>query len=265
MGSRRAAGPHAAARSGLDAIEHGAGLGSGRASSLPDFRAVCPQSATQAAATWRSGTRAAVRYHRSTSEALTQVGPTGTSRPLGASPCPPQRHETNRGRRYQQYQQPMGIPGAQHGIQNYPGAGWNAENSESNQEIRSVGWAVKRSCRKIKWCPGAESNHRHCDFQSHALPTELPGRTMSVQEAGCLAHGRRWIKPPPDREHGNGVFKRFARGRAAGLRPVPWAGLECGKRRSASGRDRLPGSAACRTASWLPRSAGCKLGRSMVA
>ncbi len=25
------------------------------------------------------------------------------------------------------------------------------------------------------WCPGAESNHRHCDFQSHALPTELPG------------------------------------------------------------------------------------------
>ena len=26
------------------------------------------------------------------------------------------------------------------------------------------------------WCPGAGSNHRHCDFQSHALPTELPGR-----------------------------------------------------------------------------------------
>ncbi len=25
------------------------------------------------------------------------------------------------------------------------------------------------------WCPGAGSNHRHCDFQSHALPTELPG------------------------------------------------------------------------------------------
>src|SRR5207248_4989335 len=25
------------------------------------------------------------------------------------------------------------------------------------------------------WCPGAESNHRHGDFQSPALPTELPG------------------------------------------------------------------------------------------
>ena len=30
--------------------------------------------------------------------------------------------------------------------------------------------------RQNQWCPGAESNHRHCDFQSHALPTELPGR-----------------------------------------------------------------------------------------
>ena len=27
----------------------------------------------------------------------------------------------------------------------------------------------------LKWCPGAESNHRHADFQSAALPTELPG------------------------------------------------------------------------------------------
>ena len=26
------------------------------------------------------------------------------------------------------------------------------------------------------WCPGAESNHRHEDFQSSALPTELPGQ-----------------------------------------------------------------------------------------
>ena len=27
----------------------------------------------------------------------------------------------------------------------------------------------------IKWWPGAESNHGHGDFQSPALPTELPG------------------------------------------------------------------------------------------
>ena len=26
-----------------------------------------------------------------------------------------------------------------------------------------------------KWCPGPESNQRHADFQSAALPTELSG------------------------------------------------------------------------------------------
>ena len=36
---------------------------------------------------------------------------------------------------------------------------------------------VKRSNVLEEWCPGTESNRRHCDFQSHALPTELPGRT----------------------------------------------------------------------------------------
>ena len=29
--------------------------------------------------------------------------------------------------------------------------------------------------RGKQWCPGADSNHRHADFQSAALPTELPG------------------------------------------------------------------------------------------
>ena len=28
---------------------------------------------------------------------------------------------------------------------------------------------------KYGWCPEAESNHRHEDFQSSALPTELSG------------------------------------------------------------------------------------------
>src|SRR5690606_4390113 len=29
--------------------------------------------------------------------------------------------------------------------------------------------------RPKQWCPGTESNRRHGDFQSPALPTELPG------------------------------------------------------------------------------------------
>ena len=31
------------------------------------------------------------------------------------------------------------------------------------------------------WCPGAESNHRHEDFQSSALPTELSGQRSAIK------------------------------------------------------------------------------------
>ncbi len=29
--------------------------------------------------------------------------------------------------------------------------------------------------QRVKWCPGAELNHRHEDFQSTALPLSYPG------------------------------------------------------------------------------------------
>jgi hypothetical protein len=32
-----------------------------------------------------------------------------------------------------------------------------------------------------EWCPEAESNHRHGDFQSPALPTELSGRFLLLR------------------------------------------------------------------------------------
>ena len=41
------------------------------------------------------------------------------------------------------------------------------------------------------WCPGAESNRRHEDFQSSALPTELPGRAKKsaiTLDYGCLVN-----------------------------------------------------------------------------
>ena len=40
----------------------------------------------------------------------------------------------------------------------------------------------------FKWCPGTESNRRHEDFQSSALPTELPGQkdfSYNLQCPGC--------------------------------------------------------------------------------
>ena len=44
-----------------------------------------------------------------------------------------------------------------------------------------------------KWWPGPESNQRHADFQSAALPTELPGRAW-VRREGAFA-GRLLDRP----------------------------------------------------------------------
>src|SRR5207249_3303465 len=44
--------------------------------------------------------------------------------------------------------------------------------------------AVRPGCGE--W-PGAESNCRHADFQSAALPTELPGRTYAGEELSGLS------------------------------------------------------------------------------
>ena len=43
-------------------------------------------------------------------------------------------------------------------------------------------------CEEVKWCPGADLNHRHEDFQSTALPLSYPGtgRRFGVVGRGCL-------------------------------------------------------------------------------
>src|SRR5437879_5111226 len=73
------------------------------------------------------------------------------------------------------------------------------------------------------WCPGAESNHRHCDFQSHALPTELPGR-----------------RGPP-----KGRAKQSARFIEAGFPPVQTSCWAVGKRSKRVFRWALTPSPAC--------------------
>src|SRR5690606_15244128 len=44
------------------------------------------------------------------------------------------------------------------------------------------------------WWPGAELNCRHCDFQSHALPTELPGQIedASAESVSGVASSGGW-------------------------------------------------------------------------
>lgn len=44
---------------------------------------------------------------------------------------------------------------------------------------------------KGKWCPGADSNHRHRDFQSRALPTELPGHVSIAIAKSQTTHTKR--------------------------------------------------------------------------
>src|SRR5437773_6964052 len=72
---------------------------------------------------------------------------------------------------------------------------------------------LKINAEKEGWCPGAELNHRHTDFQSVALPTELPGHGGGLIEMGA--------RP----------VQRIA---GSGSRPINAAGL--GSRRSAISR-----------------------------
>ena len=53
---------------------------------------------------------------------------------------------------------------------------WGGGKKESALVVIPRGDHTLRVQRTLRvWCPGAESNHRHADFQSAALPTELPG------------------------------------------------------------------------------------------
>ena len=44
----------------------------------------------------------------------------------------------------------------------------------TNQLLCQLSYTSVNKREVILWCLGAESNHRHEDFQSSALPTELP-------------------------------------------------------------------------------------------
>ena len=89
-----------------------------------------------------------------------------------------------------------------HGIATLKEDGWHIHCCTPDQDAPSAvnpdntpkpsavpaGRQRKNSKKRGKWCLGPESNQRHADFQSAALPTELPGLTeqapMGTMETG---------------------------------------------------------------------------------
>ena len=55
-------------------------------------------------------------------------------------------------------------------------------NRAAAHEFRKIPFGLQ------KWCPGAESNHRHEDFQSTALPLSYPGTEAAIgaRSGRCL-------------------------------------------------------------------------------
>ena len=112
--------------------------------------------------------------------------------------------------------------------------------------------------------PGADSNHRHADFQSAALPTELPGPIGQSSEAPSLppdggraaSMARPWLIEiaSPLSRLGSPCASNHRRLPLPRLRPAHRA-PHSGHR--ASGRDRYRRNASSRTACALP-SAACR-------
>ena len=63
-------------------------------------------------------------------------------------------------------------------------AGQSARRVPQNSRKLKASPANHQLSHWKKWCPGPELNQRHCDFQSHALPTELPGHLSAGRSPG---------------------------------------------------------------------------------
>ena len=63
---------------------------------------------------------------------------------------------------------------------------WSGRRDSNSRHPPWQGGTLPLSYYRIKWCLGAESNHRHVDFQSTALPTELPRHNGDPEGARTL-------------------------------------------------------------------------------
>ena len=60
------------------------------------------------------------------------------------------------------------------------GGGNGPEPRTTNPPMQNADLHESAFGKVCSWWPGAESNHRHKDFQSSALPTELPGQERAI-------------------------------------------------------------------------------------
>ena len=67
-----------------------------------------------------------------------------------------------------------------------------------------------------RWCPEPESNQRHVDFQSTALPTELSGQIFLRAETARLGN----FNPKRDPRDGNPSRGRWRPGTGSNRRPL---------------------------------------------
>ena len=63
---------------------------------------------------------------------------------------------------------------------------WSGRRDSDSRHPPWQGGTLPLSYYRTLWCLGAELNHRHVDFQSTALPTELPRRNGDPEGARTL-------------------------------------------------------------------------------
>ncbi len=124
------------------------------------------------------------------------------------------------------------------------------QRATSRRQASADSSQVCASAWMEEWCPGLESNQRHCDFQSHALPTELPGhpakRAALRLVRGDIEGRARAVQPTNDPAGG-----KISVGPATARKPRPTlrfcrAGRDCNAVRHATSAVR----STCADKSW---------------
>ncbi len=103
-------------------------------------------------------------------------------------------------------------------VSGHAGSGLLDGLNPMNTNLKKPPFCTEVSC----WCQGAELNRRHCDFQSHALPTELPWRDRNCCLRGSRVADRTGFEPATTRVTGG-----YANRCTTGPDDLPQEALDC--------------------------------------